>query len=307
MHVLCTIDRNYIHYCSVMLASLFENNKGVKIQIHLIVEESTVDDWLPIKNLVLHYGGEINLYFVGNELLKGYPEYTQHHITSSAYYRIFAPSLLPVSVSKVLYLDCDLIIRGNIFSLWEEDIQSYAVGCIEDMWSAKLDNYSRLGYDQKYSYFNSGVLLINLDYWRTYYIQDKIVNYILINQNRLIFIDQDALNAVLHDQKKWLPFKWNMQDGFFRIKRKIRKEAWPELDEAIKDPIIVHYTGGKKPWDYKSVHPYKLDFYKYQKLTDWKDFYPKVDWSFWLINHINKMLISLGMKEAKYYKIKRYE
>ena len=67
---------------------------------------------------------------------------------------------------KIIYLDCDLIVEQQLSKLFNYDIGRYPIAAVEDMWSGKDDNYERLGYDRKYGYFNSGVLLINLDMWR---------------------------------------------------------------------------------------------------------------------------------------------
>lgn len=74
------------------------------------------------------------------------------------------------------------------------------------MWSGKEDNYKRLHYPSSDSYFNSGVLLINLDYWREKKLMYKALDYIAKNGNNLVFYDQDVLNALLHNSRVFLPF-----------------------------------------------------------------------------------------------------
>ena len=81
------------------------------------------------------------------------------------------------------------------------------------MWSGREEIYTRLHYPSSDSYFNSGVLLVNLDYWREEGLMSKALDYISKNGSKLVFYDQDVLNALLHDCKLFLPFRYNVQDG----------------------------------------------------------------------------------------------
>lgn len=303
MNIVCNIDDAYVKYCFVMLTSLFENNKGEKINIHIIAGYLNETNMQILKELSHKYDHEIFFYLVGEELLKNYPTYSQGHISLSAYLRIFTAQVLPTTIHKALYLDCDLIVCGPLHDLWNIEIPNVAIACVEDMWSGKQENYERLGYDKKYSYFNSGVLLMNLDYWREYNIIDQVVNYILMNGPKLVFYDQDALNAILYDKKKFIDFRWNMQDGFFRTKRKIRPEMTTVLDEELKRTIIIHYTGGKKPWDYKSKHPYKKEYFKYLDMTKWKGQRPSVPLSYRIKLFFDNLFILTRLAKPKYRKV----
>ena len=148
------------------------------------------------------------------------------------------------------------------------------------MWSGKEDHYSRLCYSKEYSYFNAGVLLINLDYWRKHDIEPQIVSYLQQFPERLLYNDQDVLNAVLYQQRKFLPYRWNMQDGFFRKKRKIWKTSLPALNAEMPKAVIIHFTGGKKPWHDECVHPCKKLYLMYQDMTQWVGERPKINyWS----------------------------
>lgn len=138
----------------------------------------------------------------------------------------------------------------------------------------------RLHYSEKYSYFNAGVLLVNLDYWRQHDIEKEITEYISDYPERLLYNDQDVLNAVLYTRRLFIPFRWNMQDGFFRKKRKLRPGSIPALEAEMPEAAIVHFTGGKKPWHDKSVHPYKKEYLKYLDLTQWSGERPPVNYMF---------------------------
>ncbi|WP_321478893.1 glycosyltransferase family 8 protein [uncultured Bacteroides sp.] len=303
MDVVCNIDDNYTKYCVVMLTSLFENNKEEDFDIHIIAGDLSFLNKSIISAVVENkYAQKLHYYLVGDSLLSNFP-ISNGHISISTYYRLFLPSILPQSISKIIYLDCDLLVLGSLKPLWEENVDGFAIGCVEDMWSGKSDNYTRLCYDSSYSYFNAGVLLINLSYWRQCNFEKKALDYIQKYPERLLFNDQDVLNALLYNQKKNISFRWNMQDGFFRRKRRLRKESWNELDRDLKSPVIIHYTGAKKPWHYKSMHPYKSIYFRYLDLTQWSGERPKVNYLFYFNRLFNDVVNFLGLSKPKYRRV----
>lgn len=303
IHIACNIDVSYVKYCVVMLTSLFENNKDVSFHIHVITSELSEEMQAPIRKVVSNYHHATSFYFMGHDWGKDYPQYAEgSHISLAAYYRIFLGDMLPADIEKVLYLDCDLVVIGSVSPLWHTDIKDYAVGCIEDMWSGKAEIYARLRYNPSFSYFNSGVLLINLAWWREQDVSQKAIQYITDYADSLKFYDQDVLNALLHEQKLFVPLRYNVQDGFLRRKRKIRLESIAILEKELLHPVIIHYTGGKKPWHYKSQHPYKGLYFHYLDMTPWAGERPKVPMSYRLKRVVNKLLYALRLARPKYRK-----
>lgn len=305
IHVVCNIDDGYVKHCIVMLTSLFVNNERADFHVHVIADILSEDSRKMLSETVEHrFGGRLSFYLVGKGLVSMCPIDPQSHISISTYYRCFLTTILPSSLSKVLYLDCDLIVNGSIAGLWNIDLDGYAVGVVEDMWSGKADNYSRLHYPQEYSYFNAGVLLINLDYWRKQQVEMEITDYIRRYPDRLLFNDQDVLNGVLYNRKLFIPFRWNMQDGFFRRKRKLRAESLPALEAEMCQAVIIHYTGSKKPWQYKSQHPYKNLYFRYLDLTPWKGNRPVAPFSYRLKRAVDYVLYFVHFAQPRYRKCK---
>lgn len=305
IHIACNIDASYIQHCSVMLTSLLENNKTHRFTIHIISAPLAPEPENELKKITEKYPAHLEFYYPKQKILKECPPFVDSYISYAAYYRCFLSLILPPDISKILYLDCDLIVRKDVGALWDTDISAHALGCVEDMLSVLEDHYTRLNYPKDYSYFNSGVLLINLDYWRQNDIHLQVNRYVAEHHGQLRYNDQDVLNALFYDKKVFLPFRWNMQDGFFRRRRRIRRSCWEELDETMKDPDILHYTGSKKPWHDKSVHPYKSEYFKYLDLTSRQGWRPAADRKSRFVNNINKLLVALRLKKRKYRKIKR--
>lgn len=198
MDIVCSIDNNYVQHCCVMLTSFFENNKEEGNVIHLLTEGITEDNKKTIEELIHAYKGEFCYYLVNSEIVASFPIKEGDHLTIATYYRLLMADILPQSIDKILYLDCDIIINDSITELWNTSLDGYAMAAIEELGCSLPDVYKRLGYDKKYGYFNAGVLLINLQYWREHNLTREFLLYIAENYEKLKAHDQDVLNALLH-------------------------------------------------------------------------------------------------------------
>ncbi len=269
MDVVCNIDDNYTKFCGVMLTSLFENNRDEDITVHVLGRALASGTREVLTDLVERKNkGKIAFYHVENMAFP-LPE-TNAHISVATYYRLFMASLLPESLHKVLYLDCDLLVVGSLKEYWNTDITRYAVGVVEDMWAYDHDRGKRLGYPSEYSSFNAGVMLINLDYWRAIEFEKKAVGFIEEKFDVISDADQDVLNGLFYNQKLFVPFRYNLQDGFYRRKRHIRKETEEVLNNELKHPVIIHFTNRRKPWKSDCIHPLKKEYFRYLDMTVWK-------------------------------------
>lgn len=258
-----------------MLVSMLENSPSEHFHIHIIADDVSPDSLEMLSKTVRSYGSEITIYTEVKHLLKGcLPPEGYTHITLTAYYRCFLDTILPESIDKVLYLDSDMVLCEDIKKLWEMNISGFSLGAVEDTYRDD-SRYERLSIPQESLYFNSGVLLINLDYWRKANNWPNCLKLIIeghcIHKNH----DQDVLNRLYHDSKTLLPFRWNMQDGVFRKKQKVRPEIRTELELDVQNPAVIHYTGSRKPWHYFSFHPGKQLYFKYLDKTPWKGERPK--------------------------------
>ena len=305
INIVLNTDSQFVVHCCTMLSSLFENNKNSKFNIHIISGGLTAHCVNDIKNLVEEkYNQELYFYIIDSDKLNYFPKYKNSHISEAANYRLFIDKILPSDIDKVLYLDCDLIVNSSLEQLWNIDLSSCPIAAVEDMWSGKDDNYIRLGYEKKYGYFNSGVLLINLQWWRQNNICEKFVEY-LKRHNNLKFVDQDILNGIFYENRKLISFKWNVQDGLLRRKPKVRRLCMSKLQNEIKFPAIIHFTGSRKPWDYDCLNPYREKYFYYLDMTNFKHTRPSKPIIFKLKLMVDKILYFLYLKPRKYIKIPR--
>lgn len=169
--------------------------------------------------------------------------------------RILIPEILPKSVDRVLYLDCDVVVNDSLDDLFTMSLDSKSVaGCL-DTQDYDMEVFHRLGYERRLRYICTGVLLMNLKYWRTNNLKSQILEY-AVGRN-LKFPDQDAINHVCCNSKIVLSPMYGVLVTYFRNK-KFMKEHYKLLPLLLASPQIIHYAG-YQPWNYaknKSAHGY---------------------------------------------------
>lgn len=270
IEIACCIDDNFTMPCGVVLTSVCENNKSEKVRFHIISDSLSEKNRNSLRSIAEQYNQKIRFYPIDASRFSGFP--VSHYIRIATYFRILLPHILTGDLKKVLYLDCDLVVRGSLKEIWEQDITGYAVGAVRDAVNNDIRFYNRLQYEVEKGYFNAGVLLINLEYWRKNDIPTQTLNYIQTFPERCETWDQDALNYILQDSKKWLPFRYNVLTYFYHKigNVPIERSFWPEIRIAIRKPLILHYASAAKPWLYDCDHPYKSEFFRYLALTEWR-------------------------------------
>lgn len=272
INILCATDANYAALCGIMLTSLLRNNLDSRINIFILTEGISKEDNDKYYNLEKIYNTKINLLQIEKSQFEKCPLWAGDHLSVAAYYRLMAPELLPEDIDKILYLDCDIIVNNSIKELWNENIDGYAIGAIIDAQFYNDEFYERLCIPQKNKYFNSGVMLMNLKYWRDNNVTDRCFECILKKKMILKYHDQDTLNVVLNSETKLLPLKYNLQSPFLMKKLQEYYTCMSsEIHSAIKRPIIIHYIGGGKPWWGLSFHPYRTVFFENKHISFWKN------------------------------------
>jgi lipopolysaccharide biosynthesis glycosyltransferase len=260
----------------VMLCSLFENNKEEKIIVHVLLGEGGDLCVKPLEEMTDKYHQTTRFYDMKDIWTDDFPvglSFQEPFITKEAYFRLFVMNVLPKTLDKVLYLDVDMVICGSVRELWDTDISEVAVGAVPDCFHQDIHETNRIGYEVGLGIFNSGVLLINLNYWREHDVLKEFVAYANKAKDHLKYHDQDVLNYVFRHNKKELPIRFNLQTihMYYDRFRYLHFRLIEEVEEAFRHPVIIHYTGPEKPWYINAYHPLKGYFEKYRQLTPWKD------------------------------------
>ena len=194
------------------------------------------------------------------------------HYTLETYTRLWIENFFPPVTERVLYLDVDLVAVGSIAPLWSIDLGGALLGAANIPGAAvKLKSFS-IPADE--GYFSAGVLIIDLQQWRTTSAQQEVFDYISANPDRVFNdVDQDLLNAVFHHRTKRIGYEWNAIRPFFDEPTQLPLSQH-ELDEVRRDAIIIHFNGNLKPWSYFCDHPRRDEYTKYLRMTEWRDFVP---------------------------------
>ena len=316
MNILLSTDNNYVMPTGVLMHSIGVNN-GSDIHYHILINsdfEAINKECL--SKIAYQYKNEIFFYTVNDSLTKELPfgkGNMPEGVTIATYYRLFITKLLPADIDRILYLDGDMIVRNSIESLYETNLDGYALAVVHDMDEIKHVSSERLPYPMKTGYFNAGMMLINLAYWRKNDAFGIFMDFIRNNGSCIIYHDQDVLNSVFYDKKKWLSVKYNFQNGFI-LKNNSINTYNPSITDDIKlnktNPVIIHFSVGgpdHKPWFLFCFHPYRKEWLKYKAISQWKKqkLLPNEPDSF--RRFIQRKLITLNLdwrKNEKYESVK---
>ncbi|HEX2926740.1 MAG TPA: glycosyltransferase [Ruminiclostridium sp.] len=274
-------DSRYAQHLGVMFTSLLENTSFKKsVEFYVIDGGISEGDKELLSLCTLLHGCKINFISIQPEFYMSFGE--SPSASTATYFRIFVPELLGPDIEKVIYLDCDIVVKKDITELWKVDVSQYFLAAVVDcgiedsgMYAVKLKR--KLGMKRKDCYFNAGVLVMNLSKWREENISRKISEFLVENDGNIEFADQDGLNAILCNRWLQLYPQWNQQVAHCELFEQGKLTSENSF-EAAKDPWIIHYTTsqytGTKPWNYMNMHPYRSEYYRYLDMTPWKNFIP---------------------------------
>ncbi len=315
MNIILATDDNYVMPAGVMLTSLFENNKEEAISVHLLHGGIKDDNIRRLTDIAGKYGQTITFHRMDDALFRDFPvgeSYQNSHVGSSmaTYYRLFLTQVLPEDISKAIYLDCAMIVTGSLRDLWNTDLRGKAVGAVPDSYNNIPDHFNRLRYPMAKGYFNAGVLLVNLDYWRKHGVVTLFTDYVRRNAAVLNCHDQDVLNVVFQDAKAELPLRYNMLNEYwFDVRHNfISWEYERQIIEGQRNPAIVHFTCVPKPWYTNCRHPYKREFDRYRAMTVWAGMKDRrwLPLKFFLEKTFIKAVVMIGLRKPEYVVENRY-
>ncbi len=264
IEVAFSTNSSFCEHCCVAIASLLETNQHECFSIHLLVTNCTKSD---IQNIKVTCGKYHNVKIEIVEISASmFDEFPPTGIYSPACYsRLLLASLFP-KISKILYLDCDVIVNASISELWNLDLLKYSLAGVPDSIKSYKLSKEYLTYDLSKGYVNSGVLLVNLEYWRKHNVQERFVEFLRHNK-KLNLPDQDTINEILSGSIKFIHPKYNAQSSYFVFPPPVLKEQKKYIRHLWNGAIIVHFTGAVKPWHFECVNPYKQEYIKYRDST----------------------------------------
>lgn len=277
MNIVYTLNNKFVPQVAASITSICENNrKNKKIDFYLLHTDISKNNQAKLKKYVNKYNR--NIHFIQLDNLNKYFDFNfdTNGWNPVILARLLIGQLMPKNIQKILYLDGDTIIRGELESLWNTDISHYIIAAsIEPTVDKKRKE--KLGL-KKYPYYNSGVLLINLKQWRKNNTGKQIIDYYQKHDGNLFAPDQDAINGSQKGKIYTLSPKYNFFNSFYQYPYSFLSNlcdykyvSYDIYKDAKEDPIIIHYLGEERPWRIGNTHRFKNDYLKYLNMTPWEN------------------------------------
>jgi lipopolysaccharide biosynthesis glycosyltransferase len=269
-NIVFATDENYIRHVSVALISLLEKNKDIFVRVNYIIDNVSDLNKSKLVSMVKEYNCELNFILIDGDVFDN--SVKNHHFNRAVYFRLLMAEMLPFD--KVLYLDADVVVNGSLKSFMDINIENSMIAAVVN---PGFYRHKNLRMSQQSDYFNAGVLLVNLEKWREKNIAKRCIDYIDSNKANIEFADQDVLNAIVDGDWIKVPLKYNQQalifeKNFLKAHNCFDEE---ELIEARENPVVIHYSGSRKPWHVKSSHPYKKFYWAYLRMTPFHQYMPE--------------------------------
>jgi lipopolysaccharide biosynthesis glycosyltransferase len=264
-------DGKFISHAMTTMLSILKTNQDYSFQFYLLGNELAESQKNIISKTINSLGSAFEFIKLDDNLFENFP--ISHHFSKASYYRLLIAELLPFA-KKVIYLDADIIVVSSLNEFLTFDLNGRVLAAVADpiyKWKAEL------GMNDSASYFNSGVMLINLEIWREMDITRKVFEFINNFPEKIRFVDQCALNAIINGDYLELTPKFNQQAILYREGFDFGQTSWTtdQISEALDTPTLIHYTGPSKPWEYNNNHPRKSDYWEVQKDSPFKLKYPE--------------------------------
>ena len=289
--VFYAVDDKYIPFLAVSLGSLIantteSNNYAIKVLTTGISNEN-------IEKIKKYEKENVTIEFVN--LSKQLEEikdklYTRNYFSNTTYFRLFIPEIYP-EYNKAIYIDSDTVVLEDIAKLYSDDMGDNLISAVSDGVVQSIDIFKDyvekvVGVSDYNYYFNAGMIVMNLKELREYKFQEKFL-YLLEKIRFEVAQDQDYLNRLCKGRVKLIDSSWN---------------TMPIMGIQDKQPKIIHYNLGAKPWYFDDV-PYQEYFWNaaektefYNEIRNYKNEYTEEDKQRDDAN--SAKLIELAQKEA---------
>lgn len=260
LNIIYGSDENYQLGAGVSSVSLLINNPHLSFRFHFFHNIINTDFIEKLKWIADKFSTEIIVYELNNEYLKDLPA---SDIWSSAmYFRLVALDYLASDYDYALYLDADIICCGNL-NLSTSLISKLVCGVVADDTSVIEKSETRLNIPElSKTYFNSGVMFINLKEWKKHKITHRCFELLSQPNAKQLYKypDQDVLNIILKEHQFQLDKCFNT---IYTLKNELRDKSHNKYKHIItENTVLIHYTGVTKPWHvwarYPSAKPFTI-------------------------------------------------
>ena len=274
MDVVIVANAAYLPWCATTILSSAQETGPGEIRFHLLLgDDVSVADQERLRAITEQAGANIALQTIDESRLTAFPSKGLALGGYMSWVRVILPELLP-DIDRVLYLDADTLVVTSLAEVWSTELHGAFAAAVPNVTEpAQYDHVRSLGIESPASYFNAGVLLLDLERWRAEDITTALYDFVG-SREYLPWYDQDALNVVFRE--RWVPLhpRWNAMNSLW---------IWADyataiygadaVAEAVADPAILHFEGPAvcKPWHYLCDHPFRHRYRDVLGQTPWAD------------------------------------
>lgn len=247
MNILVTIDAGYIGPFKVMAKSLVLNNPDSKVRFLLVHSDVDMEELSALHAYCDVIGADFAAFRVDRDDFADLP--TSKRYPVEVYYRLLAPFILPSSIERVIYLDCDMLVVNSLRPLWDMDLEGRAYAAASHSGEASaVDALNQIRLDTDHAYFNTGLLVMDLARARRVLTLEKFASCVAELGRLVVLPDQDVFNAAcgqitlsLDDQL------WNYDVRKFS-QYKAASLGKHGMDWVMQNTAVLHFCGPIKPW-----------------------------------------------------------
>ena len=267
IHILTTMNESYLPRLQVLLTSIRVSQPKEAVDIWLMHSGISQEALEPVTRQCAVIGYEFHPVMIDGSAFAGAPVSRQY--PREMYYRLLAPLFLPKDLHRILYLDPDTLVINSLRPLWETDLKGCLFAAAAHTGKTELANninQIRLGTD--HPYFNSGVLLMDLDRGRREINASEIFSYTKEHAKELLLPDQDILNAM--DGRRTFAIDGSIwyYDARNYNTYLLRSGGICDMDWVMGNTAILHFCGKSKPWQKGYIHRFGILYKHYANLTE---------------------------------------
>lgn len=277
-------DNNYVPMLTTTMYSMMANaSKEYRFEVVVLQKDIAYENRVLMTDFFASRFNNVSIQFCDVSRLVSQYELTTNnpHISVETYYRFLIQKLMP-HYDKVLYLDSDLIVKGDVSELFNVDLGDNLLAAVRDidfLGNVNMQDGQRakytcevLGMQDPYTYFQAGVLVLNTRAMRELHPIEKWLEF--ASDDRFIYNDQDVLNAHCEGRVTYLPYDWNVMIDCANRIANVFSHAPAAVFDAFNDSRghekIVHYAGFEKPWKMTSCDRFEL-YWEYARDTPFRE------------------------------------
>lgn len=266
IQILTTLNQNYLPRLQVLITSLYINQPGEQLDIWLMHSGIPEEALAPVSRQCQAFGFGFYPVEIDGSAFTDAPVSSQY--PREMYYHLLSGQFLPERLHRILYLDPDILVINSLRPLWETDMQGHLFAAAAHTGKTELaNNINQLRLGTDHNYYNSGVLLIDLDRARQEIRAEELFEYVREHAKELLLPDQDILNAVYGSHTLEIDDSiWNYDARNYN-NYLLRSAGMCDMDWVMQNTAVLHFCGRSKPWQKGYIHRFGLLYKHYEELT----------------------------------------